>query len=387
MAVNMRISIVITNYNMGRFVGAAVQSALDVRWPDKEVIVCDDGSTDDSREIIDGFGDRIVVVHKPNGGQPSAANAVFPLITGDVVFFLDSDDMLAPDAAEAVMQIWDGRTSKVQFPSLIIDQHGIDIGRIWPGFRESHTPQRVRTELLRTGIYPTASTSGNAFGIAFLRKLFPVPEDLRGFDSYLCTTAPLYGDVRTITKPLAKFRIHDRNSWSQQTWAPEKLLFYVDQEIRRDAFLRQHATKLGLLLNRDSLRANHVHMMNRLASMRVFPGQQFSLEGRGRVVLDGLKAVFADSFASRKAKVLIACWFVLVGFGPGRVATRMIKARYVIGSRSRLLETVLQLAGAVRFDKPLVASVILFLKAKATIAIHSFRPVETVTRKHRRGAS
>src|SRR5690242_17557469 len=42
----MRVSIVITSYNLGRFLRDAIQSALDVRWSDKEVIVCDDGSTD-----------------------------------------------------------------------------------------------------------------------------------------------------------------------------------------------------------------------------------------------------------------------------------------------------------------------------------------------------
>ena len=101
----MRISIVITNYNFGRYLGDAIRSALDVRWPDKEVIVCDDGSTDDSRDVIESFGDRIKKVYKANGGQPSAANAAFPLTTGDIIFFLDSDDLLLPQAAEVVVRV------------------------------------------------------------------------------------------------------------------------------------------------------------------------------------------------------------------------------------------------------------------------------------------
>jgi hypothetical protein len=73
--------------------------------------------------------------------------------------------------------------------------------------------------------------------------LFPVPENLVGIDSFLCMTAPLCGNVRTITEPLAKFRIHAKNAWSQQTWKPEKLLFYIDEEIKRDSFLRQWAAE------------------------------------------------------------------------------------------------------------------------------------------------
>ena len=165
----MRVSIVITNYNFGQFLPDAIQSALDVRWPDKEVIVCDDGSTDNSRAVIESFSDQITAIYKANGGQPSAANAAFASITGDVVFFLDSDDLLLPQAAEVVMHVWDKETAKVQFPMIVIDQDGVSNGKVWPDFRTAYPPEQIRAQLLRTGRYPTSSTSGNAFDIAFLR--------------------------------------------------------------------------------------------------------------------------------------------------------------------------------------------------------------------------
>jgi glycosyltransferase involved in cell wall biosynthesis len=343
----MRVSIVITNYNFGQFLRDAIQSALDVRWPDKEVIVCDDGSTDDSRAVIESFSDQITAIYKANGGQPSAANAAFASITGDVVFFLDSDDLLLPQAAQVVMRIWDKETSKVQFPSIVIDQNGMSTGKIWPDFRTAYPPEQIRSELLRSGRYPTSSTSGNAFDVGFLRKLFPVPEDLVGFDSFLCMTAPLCGKVKTITEPLAKFRLHANNAWSQQTWKPERLLLYIDQEIRRDSFVRQWAAKLDLTLNPASLRANDTHLMNRLACKRLFPEKYpFPEEGRGRLVLDGIKAVMDDPFANWTTKLLVAFWFMLVGLGPRPLALRAIKARYVALSRSRVLESILHLVGA-----------------------------------------
>ena len=55
----MKLSVIIANYNYRDFVGAAIESALAVDWPDKEVIVVDDASTDDSRSIIEGFGGRV----------------------------------------------------------------------------------------------------------------------------------------------------------------------------------------------------------------------------------------------------------------------------------------------------------------------------------------
>jgi glycosyltransferase involved in cell wall biosynthesis len=344
----MRVTIVITNYNFGRYIGDAIRSALDLRWGDKEIIVCDDGSTDESRAVIESFGERVRRVYKANGGQPSAANAAFPLITGDVVFFLDSDDMLLPEAAEAVAKVWDGQTAKVQFPSLIIDDRGADTGKVWPNFREAYRPALIRAALIRTANYPTSSTSGNAFARRFLAQLFPVPEDLEGFDSYLCMTAPFHGDVKTIAEPLAKFRIHDANSWSQLTWQPEKLLFYLDQTTRRDAFVHDWAQKLGIAMNPNSLREDYCHLMYRIACRRIFPQRDPRPQERPRtLVKDGTRAVRIDPFLNRKTKLILTLWFIVVGFAPRRAALWAIKARHVPLSRPRLVQFLLALAGAV----------------------------------------
>ena len=345
----MRISIVITNYNFGRYIGDAIQSALDVRWPDKEIIVCDDGSTDNSRDVIEGFDGRIKWLYKANGGQPSAANAAFPLTTGDIIFFLDSDDMLLPEAAEIVVKAWDASTTKVQFPLIVIDGAGADTGKLSPNFRYGYRPELIKAELIRTARYPASSTSGNAFSRKFLEMLFPVPQDLEGFDSYLCMTAPFYGDIKTVTKPLGKFRIHGANSWSQLTWQPEKLLFYVDQEIRRDAFVRQWAAKLGLMINPNSLRADYGHLMHRMACKRVFPyTHRFPKESVGSLIKDGIRAVLIDPFVNRKTKLIITIWFLVVGLSPQRIALWAIKARHVSLSRPRMVQLVLSLAGTVR---------------------------------------
>src|SRR5262249_61789343 len=93
-------SIVINNYNYGRFLRDAIGSALNQSYPHVEVIVVDDGSTDGSREIIAGYGDRIIPVLKQNGGQASAYNARVARSCGKVMLFLDSDDMLLRTAVE-----------------------------------------------------------------------------------------------------------------------------------------------------------------------------------------------------------------------------------------------------------------------------------------------
>src|SRR5262245_8810929 len=101
-------SVVINNYNYGRFLADAIESALAQSHEDTEVIVVDDGSTDDSHLIMKRYADHIIAVCKMNGGQASAYNSGFAASRGDIVCFLDADDTLFETAmkqAAAAFQV------------------------------------------------------------------------------------------------------------------------------------------------------------------------------------------------------------------------------------------------------------------------------------------
>jgi glycosyltransferase involved in cell wall biosynthesis len=105
-----QVSILIPCYNADRWIAQAIDSALAQTYPHKEVIVVDDGSTDRSLEIIQGFGDRIRWETGENRGGNAARNRLLELSTGEWLQYLDADDYLLPDKVERQIQFWQGST-------------------------------------------------------------------------------------------------------------------------------------------------------------------------------------------------------------------------------------------------------------------------------------
>src|SRR6266550_7359975 len=94
----VKASVVIPTYNRGRVVGEAIESALGQRHRELEILVVDDGSTDDTAERVAGFRDRrLRYIRREHAGVSSARNAGIAVASGDLVSFLDSDDLWKPD--------------------------------------------------------------------------------------------------------------------------------------------------------------------------------------------------------------------------------------------------------------------------------------------------
>jgi glycosyltransferase involved in cell wall biosynthesis len=92
------VSIIIPTYNRGQFIGAAVQSVLNQTFQDFEVFVVDDGSTDQTSEIVHAFSsEKVQYVFQPNRGRSNARNHALGLAQGRYIAFLDSDDLYLPD--------------------------------------------------------------------------------------------------------------------------------------------------------------------------------------------------------------------------------------------------------------------------------------------------
>ncbi len=207
-----RVSIVVCNYNHARFIGKALTSAFEQTHP-CQVVVVDDGSTDDSLSVLESWKERIRLVTKPNGGQRSAYNAGFEHCDGDIVLFLDADDALQPDAVERVVTAMTAGVTRVHFKLQLMNEAGVAFGGQIPRNLASGD---LSGRLLHAGtLPPSAPGSGNAYLRAALECVMPLPVsalDRNGADFFTIYATSLLGRVVAIPHALAFYRILDRSN-------------------------------------------------------------------------------------------------------------------------------------------------------------------------------
>lgn len=129
------ISVIIPNYNYGRFIGEAIESALAQTLPPVEIIVVDDGSTDNSVEIVESFGGKVKLIRQQNGGVGKARNVGAANSTGEFLAFLDADD------------VW--LTGKLRKQIMLFEDN--KIGYVSCGMREFNTEGETISEFVPSG--------------------------------------------------------------------------------------------------------------------------------------------------------------------------------------------------------------------------------------------
>ena len=205
-------TVLIDTYNYGEYIEEAVASALGQDFPaeEREVLVVDDGSTDDTEERLLKFGAAIRYFKKPNGGQASAFNFGFERARGEAIALLDADDVWLPGKLGRVYEAFEGSSGAGMV------YHRV---HLWDGARDisedtyfipvsGRVPENRRA-LLR---YPMVGTSCLAFRREALRKLLPVPEALLfQADAYLTALIIFVAEVAAVPEFLGKYRLHGAN--------------------------------------------------------------------------------------------------------------------------------------------------------------------------------
>jgi hypothetical protein len=244
----MRASLVINNFNYDPYVAVCIESCLNQTYPDCEVIVVDDGSTDSSRDVIRQYSSRIIQILKGNGGQASALNAGFEASSGELVIFVDADDFLYPHAVEMVMKGWNRCCAKLHFRLHRVDQVGKVIG-FEPNTKYRLSGGDAVRELLDEGSIVAPPTTGNAFARRVLEAVFPVPEKEFKIcaDEYLITTSVFHGPLVALDECLGAYRIHGKNRHAniQHTDRINHMRRALDRAGRRQRLIDRECIRTG----------------------------------------------------------------------------------------------------------------------------------------------
>ena len=341
--VRPRVDIVINNYNYGRYLAEAVRSAAAQTHPEVRVIVVDDGSTDDSAAVIDGLAAVIdEVVRKENGGQASAVNAGLARCQGDIVIFLDADDVMLPEAAARVAAEFatDPELTKVQAPMAVIDADGRRTGALKP---PDHLPlpsgEMRAAELAYPFDLTWLPTTANAFRVAALRSLGPMPEDRFRVcaDYYLVHLSALIGRVSSLAEVGSLYRIHGANNY-------ELASAELDLPHLRATIEFCRATSVELLRVADERgfpRPKEIlsiaDLSNRMISLRLEPELHPSAgDTRLGLVSAAMRALRRRRGVGMAMKAMFAAWFVAMAVLPRSLAVAAATAFLFPERRARL---------------------------------------------------
>lgn len=260
----MRISVIVNSYNYSIFIGSALDSVFGQTLAADEVVIVDDGSTDGSCEIIQGYAERypqVKFIRKANGGQLSAFNEAVKHVTGDIVFFLDSDDAWKPEYLERIAEIY--RAESVDFVFCALQNFGVEQG-LRRNYKRSMDLGFTAALTYFMKVYIGGQTSSLCARRSVLDKIYPVPfeDDWRvSADFSLVAGASLAGARKYYcSEPLVCYRMHPINAHKTEKQKSEyhyKTAYHRNVLINyfMDKFLLTEAT-CSLLIDREILTRN-----------------------------------------------------------------------------------------------------------------------------------
>jgi len=208
------VTVLIDTYNYGCYIEEAIESVLAQSFPleQLEILVVDDGSTDDTRERMAKYARRVTYLYKPNGGQASAFNAGVAQARGEIVFLLDADDYFLPGKIRRIVEEFQNH------PEVGIIYHQLQELDSATGKLRNATFDFVpisgflRDDKAKLTAYYPHQTSCLAFRLDLLKRVLPMPESMRTHaDAFIERVAVLLAPVLAVSEPLAVYRIHSRN--------------------------------------------------------------------------------------------------------------------------------------------------------------------------------
>jgi glycosyltransferase involved in cell wall biosynthesis len=204
------VSIVIPTYNQAEYLAIAIDSVLEQDYPNLEIIVVDDGSTDGTSEVLKKYAEKLTCISQKNAGQSCALNHGWSKCKGEVLGYLSSDDRLLPNAISKLM------TTLAREPSIILVYCDFDLidstGKVIRSVQtEKYSKKRLVEDLL------CLPGPGALFKRDVFNRIGGWRESLRqcpDFEYWL--RAASIGDFSRVGEILAQFRIHAESTSFRQ---------------------------------------------------------------------------------------------------------------------------------------------------------------------------
>ncbi|OYY94865.1 MAG: hypothetical protein B7Y41_04725 [Hydrogenophilales bacterium 28-61-23] len=209
------VSVVIPVFNASKYLAEAIDSVLAQSYRPIEIIAVDDGSTDDSLAVLRGYGDKVIVIEQPNGGQGVARNTAVDNSSGEYIAFLDADDIWDPVKLEKQVALLERHPEAVAVycDHCVIDSNG-DVVATTAALGGPRVSGRILNNLLEYSVIVTPSlvmTRRSAFDAA---QGFDVESPRWAEDHGLWLRISYLGPIIYDITNLVGYRRHDSNTYN-----------------------------------------------------------------------------------------------------------------------------------------------------------------------------
>jgi len=295
------LGVMIAAYQGASIIGEAIESVLAQTLPADEIVVCDDGSTDDLEAALAQYGDRLVVIRKQNGGGASALNVAAKAARSEFVVQLDQDDAFAPERLEAIADLATARPDlDVIATDAVMELDGEPVGT----WEEKHDFE-VRDQ--RAGIMRTCFFGWPAIRRARLVAAGGFDENLRIAWDWDCWIRLILGGSRVglVDRPLYRWRFGHDSLSSNAAKTTREVAMMLEQVLERDALTPEEREIAREVIALNAHRAALLGAKEALATRRpgarrlalsVVTGTGFSLRTRAKAGLAALVPGLARRF-------------------------------------------------------------------------------------------
>jgi glycosyltransferase involved in cell wall biosynthesis len=324
-----KLAVVIPCYNYAPFVERAIRSVLDQGRDDCELVVVDDGSTDNSWDVISRSGAKAFRIE--NGGARPACLFGLDKTRAPFILFLDADDELKPGALSTIISQLDPDVAKLQFALTRIDADDNFISSALPSLPTYRERETVARRVLKTGIYRSPPTSGNVFRRDLCELLREAEYD-KFVDGVILFAAPFFGDIVSTSEELGFYRIHGRND-SGLGRAPDATSLqrdinrFLDRMKHLREILRRLEPKREMVDPRDTY-----YFREQALFLEISSGRQ----PRFTAVLQLIKKLLGEPYPVR-SKLSLAGFYLLASILPNDRGKALLAYRLKTGNRTAQL--------------------------------------------------